>query len=82
MHKALNRLSDERKKLLDSLQKNFPKCEEDFFVGILVYAKHPEDTQHMINFLKEERTRTDVVCESLYLHNKRWHPENNLVEYE
>ena len=80
MHRALKGLSEDRKKLLELLEQKFPTAEEDFFVGIVVYAEHPEDTRHMLHFLKEDRTRTDVVCESLYLHNKRYHPERNLIE--
>lgn len=77
-HRALQNLSKDRQRLLDILVERFEEYGEDFFVGILVLAKHPEDTKKMLKFLEKERSHDDVVCEALWINNERYHPDRNI----
>ena len=76
--KRLKNLTEQQKLLAELLAERYPDAEDDFVLGVITFANHPEDTEHMIRFLNEERSHDDVLVEAVWIDNERYHPDRNI----
>lgn len=72
-------MTELQKKLRDKL-KTVSK-DKDFILGALLDAETEEDQQVIIDYIDkgEDVNEQNVILLSVFLHNKRYHPERNLA---
>ena len=68
----------DRKKLLSLLEKLYDN--NDFIIGIFSNVDNEEDRKTIIDYIEkgDDVTVENIILLSLYLDNKRNHPERNL----
>lgn len=76
--KRLKNLTERQNYLAEMLAERYPDAEQGFIVAVMVNVKHPDDTEHMIRFLREERSHDDIICEAIWVKNERYHPDRNI----
>lgn len=72
-------MTELQKKLRDKL-KTVSK-DKDFILGVLLDAETEEDQQVIIDYIDkgEDVNEQNVTLLSVFLYNKRYHPERNLA---
>lgn len=80
--KRLKNLTEQQKLLAELLTERYPDAEPDFTIAVMANVKHPDDTEHMIQFLRKERSHDDVICEAIWVKNERYHPDRNIHSEE
>lgn len=74
-------LSNRQEELIDKLFGAVDDMDEDTVIGIVLDVEHPDDTEEMLYYLShgEDITKQNLVLFSLWLYNRRNHPERNLA---